>query len=235
MGPSEAEVRFYENALNQQRAITNLRYRIGGRLPSVDPTSRFEIRISQSAWLQMQRHVDRSAWRLGHRVETGGILLGERDESLKIMWVDEFSAPPSDSTLTPTEFICGTNGTAELHAKRERESRGSIRYIGMWHTHPESLPVPSSTDFLAMSALSDKTSGQFAHSLMVIIGTPYHRLALATYAFSQAELRQRRFSRKCEVSFPPSILEDKPNRHRSLLPRVAMKLFRIADSLVSPR
>lgn len=235
IGHSEAEARFYGTSLDQKKAATHLRYRIGGRLPSVDPANAFEIRISQSAWLQMQKHVDHSAWHFGQRVETGGILLGERDETLKIMWVDEFSPPPSDSTLTPTEFICGTRGTAQLHAKRDRESRGSIRYIGMWHTHPESLPVPSSTDLLAMSTLSSETGGQFAHSLMVIIGSPYHRLALATYAFSQAELRQRKFSRRCEVSFPPSILPDGPNPHRSLLPRVALKLLQIADQLFSPR
>jgi integrative and conjugative element protein (TIGR02256 family) len=233
--PSEAEARFYGASLDHRKAVTHLRYRIDGRLPSVDLANEFQIRISQSAWLQMQKHVDRSAWRFGQRVETGGILLGERDETLKIMWVDEFSAPPRDSTLTPTEFICGTRGTAQLHARRDRESRGSIRYIGMWHTHPESLPVPSSTDCIAMSTLSSETGGRFAHSLMVIIGTPYHRLALATYAFSQAELRQRKFSRTCEVSFPPSILQNRPNRRRSLLPRVARKLLQIADHVFSPR
>ena len=183
----------------------------------------------------MQKHVDHSAWRFGQRVETGGIILGERDETLKIMWVDEFSPPPSDSTLTPTEFICGTRGTAQLHAKRDRESCGSIRYIGMWHTHPESLPVPSLTDLLAVSKLHSETGSQFAHSLMVIIGTPYHRLALATYAFSQSELKQRKFSRKCEVSFPPSNLQDDPNRHRALLPRAALKLLQIADNLFLQR
>ena len=208
MQPSEAEARFYGTSLEQRKAMAYLSYRIEGRLRSVDPANAFEIRISQNAWLQMQRHIDRSAWRLGQRVETGGILLGERDDTLKIMWVDEFSPPPRDSTLTPTEFICGTRGTAQLHARRDRKWRGSIRYIGMWHTHPESLPVPSSTDLLAMSTLSKETGGQFAHSLMVIIGTPYHHLSLATYAFSQVELGQRRFSRTCEVSFPPSILQD---------------------------
>ena len=233
--PSEAEARFYGTSLDQRKAVTHLSYRIDGRLLSVDLASEFEVRISQSAWLQMQKHVDRSAWRFGQRVETGGILLGERDETLKIMWVDEFSPPPGDSTLTPTEFICGTRGTAQLHAKRDRESRGSIRYIGMWHTHPESLPVPSSTDLVAMSTLSSETGGQFAHSLMVIIGTPYHRLALATYAFSQAELRQRKVSRTCEVSFPPSILQDRRNRLRSLLPRVARKLLQMANHVFSPR
>jgi integrative and conjugative element protein (TIGR02256 family) len=235
MEPSEAEARFYGTSLDQRKAVTHLSYRIDGRFPSVDPANAFEIRISQSAWLQMQKHVDRSAWRFGQRVETGGILLGERDDTLKIMWVDEFSPPPRDSTLTPTEFICGARGTAQLHARRDRESRGSIRYIGMWHTHPDSLPVPSSTDLVAMSTLSGETTSQFAHSLMVIIGTPYHRLALATYAFSQAELSQRKFSRTCEVSFPPSILQDRPNWNGSLLPRVARKLLQMADHVFSPR
>lgn len=235
MEPSEAEAIFYGTSLDQRKPPALLSYRIGRRLQSVDPANAFEIRISQDAWLQMQKYIDRSAWRFGQRVETGGILFGERDETLKIMWVDEFSPPPRDSTLTPTEFVCGTRGTAELHAKRDRESRGSIRYIGMWHTHPESLPVPSSTDLLAMSTLSSQTGGQFAHSLMVIIGTPYHRLALATYAFSQAELRERKFSRKCEVSFPLSILRNGPNRHRSLFPQIARKLWQIADHLLSPR
>jgi hypothetical protein len=86
-----------------------------------------------------------------------------------------------------------------------------------------------------MSKLSGETGGQFAHSLMVIIGTPYHRLALATYAFSQAELRQRKFYRECEVSFPPSILQEYPSRHRSLPNRVALRLFQTAYSLFSPR
>lgn len=205
---AEAEARFYSLSLDTENTTRQLRYRLEGRLLSNDLTNEFEIRISRAAWLQMQRHVDCSAWQLGRRVETGGILLGERDESLNIMWVDEFSPPPRDSTLTATAFICGTRGTAELHARRNKTSRGSVRYIGMWHTHPDSLPVPSATDIQGMTSLSEQTGGLFAHTLMIIIGTPYQRLALATYAFSQAELRQKRFIRTCAVSFPPSDLRE---------------------------
>ena len=202
-----AEARFYAPLNEGHGTATQLRFPVEGRLCSNDPTSGFEIRISRTAWLQMQDHIGRSAWQLGKRVETGGILLGERDEALKVMWVDEFSRPPADSVLTATEFICGTRGTTELHEKRNISSLGSVRYIGMWHTHPESLPVPSSTDILAMISLADKTGGIFAHSLMIIIGTPYRRLALATYAFSQSELSQKTFRRTCVVTFPPSDLE----------------------------
>jgi len=34
----------------------------------------------------MHAAVDHSAWKHGKRVETGGIVLGEKDEVLKIIW-----------------------------------------------------------------------------------------------------------------------------------------------------
>jgi integrative and conjugative element protein (TIGR02256 family) len=223
--PAAAEARFYAPSMEGYKTAAQLRFAIEGRLCSSDPTSGFEIRIARTAWQQMQVHIDRSAWRLGKRVETGGILLGERDESLRVIWVDEFSGPPADSVLTATEFICGTQGTRELHEKRSRSSLGSIRYVGMWHTHPESLPVPSATDVLAMKSLTSETGGIFAHSLMIIIGTPYHELALATYAFSQSELAQKIIKRTCVVSFPPSRLEVDQRPHWSAVAEAARNLL----------
>jgi integrative and conjugative element protein (TIGR02256 family) len=231
--PSEAEARFYAPAEGSGNAA-QLRIRIDGRIRSDDLTNGFEIRIGRTAWNQMQEHIDRSAWRFGSRVETGGILLGERDESIKVMWVDEFSPPPPDSVHTAAEFLCGTVGTLHLHETRNRFSMGSIRYIGMWHTHPESLPVPSSRDVQAMISLSEETGATYAHSLMIIVGTPYQRLALAVYAFSQAELNQRVFRRTCSVMFPPSDLEitARDNRPlqmrgtRTFLPKLMYRMLR---------
>jgi integrative and conjugative element protein (TIGR02256 family) len=224
--PSEAEVRFYSPSEVDGKTAAEVRLHIEGRVRSDDPTSGFEIRIGRMAWSQMDKHIHRSSSRFGEHVETGGILLGERDESLGIMWVDEFSGPPADSILTPTEFLCGVKGTRELHEMRSGSSLGSIRYIGMWHTHPESLPVPSSTDVRAMAALARETGGMLAHSLMIIVGTPFERLALATYAFSQSELLQRVFRRTCFVTFPPSGLTDGPRSERVHAEGVAIRFLR---------
>lgn len=71
---SETNARFYGTSLDQQEAVTHLRYWIGGRLLSADPANAIDIRTSRSGWLQMQRPVECSAWRFGQRVETGGIL-----------------------------------------------------------------------------------------------------------------------------------------------------------------
>ena len=79
--------------------------------------------------------------------------------------------------------------------------------------------------FLAMIALASETGGLFAHSLMIIIGTPYHELALATYAFSQSELAQKIIQRTCVVSFPPSRLEVDQRPQGSAVSEVARNLL----------
>lgn len=116
------------------------------------------------------------------------------------------TGPPKDSILSETEFVCGVLGTAALHKKRDSESRGSIRYVGMWHTHPDSAPLPSRTDMAAMTSLSRQTGASDAHTMMMIVGTPYQKLCLATYVFSRAEVINNNGFRTCALLFPPSTL-----------------------------
>jgi proteasome lid subunit RPN8/RPN11 len=222
---SEAEARFF-----QYSASPTIRIQIRGRIVSVDPQTSFETRISDVAWDGMQEHVDHSAWKRGKRVETGGIILGEKDEILRVIWVDEMTKPPRDSTMSEAEFICGTEGTAALHAARDAESRGSLRYIGMWHTHPDSAPLPSGKDMRAMAQLSGETATTDAHTLMLIIGTPYRRLCLATYVFSRSEVVRGLLFRTCALSFPPSMLGTLGRRQtlRGKLLAWSRRLFTVA-------
>ena len=205
MHNSEAAVLFCGQPTGSKVDPT-IRLRIAGRISSYDPQTGFEVRISDAAWGNMHAAVDHSAWKHGKRVETGGIVLGEKDEVLKIIWVDEVTGPPKDSILSETEFVCGVLGTAALHKERDSESRGSIRYVGMWHTHPDSAPLPSRTDMAAMTSLSRQTGASDAHTMMMIVGTPYQRLCLATYVFSRAEVINNNGFRTCALLFPPSTL-----------------------------
>jgi integrative and conjugative element protein (TIGR02256 family) len=215
--PSEAEARFFQHS-----ASPTIRIQIRGRIVSVDPQTSFETRISDVAWSGMQE-----------RVETGGIILGEKDEILRVIWVDEMTKPPRDSTMSEAEFICGTEGTAALHAARDAESRGSLRYIGMWHTHPDSAPLPSAKDMRAMAQLSGETATTDAHTLMLIIGTPYPRLCLATYVFSRSEVVRGLLFRTCALSFPPSMLGTLGRRQtlRGKLRTWSHRLFTVAGGI----
>ena len=79
--------------------------------------------------------------------ETGGVLIGVVDIPAKrIQLVDAAPAPP-DSKASATGFERGTSGVQQ-HLKRVFEqTRGQVRYVGEWHSHPPRAPaLPSPTD-----------------------------------------------------------------------------------------
>lgn len=136
-----------------------------------DPQSDYEIRLSSSAWNEMQGWIRTGRRTHGGAAETGGLLFGEYDDIAKVAWVSEVSGPPPDSQASPDGFICGTEGTQVLNEYKAQGSRGSAQYIGMWHTHPESLPLPSITDHIGMAQLLSSIGTPYGKSLMLIVGT----------------------------------------------------------------
>ena len=136
-----------------------------------DPQSNFQIRISHPALSEMQAWARRSARDFGERAETGGVLFGGRDNACQVVWVSEVVGPPPDSESSHDHFICGVHGVAEANEEKQRRTLGSVQYIGMWHTHPTSLPLPSETDFLAMHALVNAEEPSTSKHLLLILGS----------------------------------------------------------------
>src|SRR3989442_10631927 len=110
----------------------------------------------------------RSERKVGEHVETGGLLFGERDDLLRVIWVNEVLGPPSDSKASETAFVCGTQGTAEASVEKSERSRGSLQFVGLWHTHPDSIPLPSGTDFAAARKLLRET-GSHTNAVLFLI------------------------------------------------------------------
>jgi integrative and conjugative element protein (TIGR02256 family) len=130
----------------------------------------YQIRLSPAAKAQMLTWMKKSERTRGKDVETGGILFGQVDDFLKVIWVTAASGPPPDSAASRTGFVCGTRGAAAMNAELVTRTRGAAAFIGMWHTHPGSAPKPSPTDRDAMRQLlrsSDFGGRQF---LMLIVG-----------------------------------------------------------------
>ncbi len=129
-----------------------------------------DFRLAANAWRDMLGWIRTSARERSPEHETGGLLFGELDETSNIAWVTHVSGPPPDSVCSPDRFVCGTHGTAAL-AKDHRElSRGSVRFLGMWHSHPKAAPRPSRTDYQGMRKLLASQEQGDAPSLMVIVG-----------------------------------------------------------------
>jgi len=134
------------------------------------PETGYEIRVSQEARDAMDEAIGISASTSGPTIETGGVLFGERNDFLKIVWVTEASGPPTDSKATASEFVCGIEGVAETHTRKVRETGGTVAFIGMWHTHPGAEPAPSVTDMGTMQRLVSGPDAVARRMLLVIVG-----------------------------------------------------------------
>lgn len=137
---------------------------------TVDVASGFEVRISEAVLSEIRAECRLMARRRGQTVETGGILLGEIDDACGVVWASMASGPPPDSRASALAFVCGIEGVAEIIAHHDRASRGSLRFLGMWHSHPSGQAMPSTTDDEGMRELVVPMSQSPRRALLLIVG-----------------------------------------------------------------
>ncbi|QDV43940.1 thiamine biosynthesis protein ThiF [Stieleria neptunia] len=186
-----------------------------------DPESGFETRIAASAWRSIKSWKADSARRRGADVETGGLLFGELDELLKVVWVTEVSGAPSDSIHSAEEFVCGINGTTQLNDSITDQSRRSVQFVGSWHTHPVSPAIPSGKDLAAMDRLLVQSPVPSERQLLLIIGHASTSMETGAFIFQRKEFeslrRSGQLSRQIAISESPSLRPD-------LLPSIGLSL-----------
>ena len=167
-----------------------------------DPDTDYEVRLTEFAWREVEGWIERSRRLAGPHVETGGLLFGERDDVAKIVWVDEVSGPPPDSQASPEGFVCGIQGVREIAAEKRRRSRGVIQWAGMWHTHPDSVPLPSSTDMEAMARIVEADETPTPRAVMVIVGEAFSQPVVGAFIFDRSDFTKPHagvHTRLCEM------------------------------------
>jgi hypothetical protein len=135
-----------------------------------DSATRFEVRLSAAAAAQLRAGIASARRRLGPEPETGGVLFGERDDAAGLIWIDEATGPPPDSTESPELFLCGTQGVRELDDGKRHRTSGTVGVLGMWHTHPRQSADFSRRDLQGMLELLDASDSPRAQGLIVIVG-----------------------------------------------------------------
>lgn len=130
----------------------------------------YEVRLSQGAWKEMAGEIRRSRRTRGRSIETGGFLFGKRDDTLRIIWVESVAGPPPDSQHSASGFVCGVEGVAQIHGAWKQETRGSVEYVGVWHTHPEDAAIPSISDLSGMARLLTVGDPPPRKALLLIVG-----------------------------------------------------------------
>jgi integrative and conjugative element protein (TIGR02256 family) len=130
----------------------------------------YEVRLAPGAWELIVEEIRASRRKRGKAVETGGILFGKRDDVLRIIWVDFASGPPPDSKHSRMEFLCGIKGVERANENWRERTRGSVEYVGTWHTHPECKPSPSEKDWLGMASILTVGDPPPRKCLLLIVG-----------------------------------------------------------------
>jgi len=112
--------------------------------------------------------------------ETGGILLGVIDIPEKSIHLVGAGAAPPDSKDTSTGFTRGTVGVQEHIDRVCDRTRGQVRYVGEWHSHPPSTAaLPSMTDFVQIDWLATLFDMDTLPALMLIAGDSCTTVILA--------------------------------------------------------
>ncbi len=164
-----------------------------------DPHHAYQVRIAPSALRQIHSWISRNNRVNGRGIETGGLLFGEFSEPARIVWVTEVSGPPPDSASSAEGFVCGIEGTQADNAERKARTKGSVSFIGMWHTHPVSQPIPSSTDLDAMFDVLVAAKINPRHTLMLIVGDLTRIPCIGTYVFTRHDFIVTRRARQAEL------------------------------------
>lgn len=78
--------------------------------------------------------------------EAGGVLLGRLLVAGPHAVVDEVTTPLTGDRRSRFAFWRSRRPHQEVVTRRWFESAGTCLYLGEWHTHPEAMPHPSTTD-----------------------------------------------------------------------------------------
>jgi integrative and conjugative element protein (TIGR02256 family) len=147
--------------------------RLGWRNDTVvqDDRSGYEIRLAAEVLDELRQQCRAVAEREQGDIETGGLLLGEIDDACRVVWVRRALPPPADSVGSSTFFRHGVAGIEQLVARNEEATTAAAaRFVGLWHSHPNTEARPSVVDERAMAGLRIQGGRSPSRALLVIVG-----------------------------------------------------------------
>lgn len=153
-----------------------------------DGLGNYEVRLSHTAHAELRANIETASRTRGRNSETGGLLFGLRDDAAKVLWIDDVSGPPPDSTFAVDGFVCGTEGCQELVARKREETQGELNFVGLWHTHPAGPPHPSDRDLATMLSVIGFGERPLPFACMLIVGRDAGRESLGAYVYSRDDL-----------------------------------------------
>ncbi|MCC6448021.1 MAG: Mov34/MPN/PAD-1 family protein [Chitinophagaceae bacterium] len=152
----------------------------------LDPINGYKIFIPQNILEKIIKEIEKSDKKHNPAQETGGLIFGEWDDLTRSVYINEVSGPPADSKSSRNHFDCGVKGTKELNDKLKARYRGSIYFIGLWHSHPFGSATYSGEDKASMHLVVTKLSPP--KSLLLIVAYDRDNYALGGFVFNKSQI-----------------------------------------------
>lgn len=104
------------------------------------------------------------------KCEAGGILLGRISIDYSEYIIEDISEPSLKDRRFKFGFIRNKSNAQKIINEAFKKSNGTIHYLGEWHTHPESNPIPSIIDKKLIDNIINETKNIVDIIFMIILG-----------------------------------------------------------------
>lgn len=141
--------------------------------------------IVERAVEQMKAFSQRRFW----HSEAGGVLLGRHLLDSDDIVIDEVTTPQDTDRRSRFNFFRSKKHEM-LARERWQEQQRTLAYIGLWHTHPEADPTPSSVDRNDWKQAVSQDTFEGERLFFPIVGTQRIRIWSLTRQGSFDELRE---------------------------------------------
>ncbi len=111
--------------------------------------------------------------------EFGGFLIGHYSNNQTQLNITD-TILPNKYKATPYLFERDTIGI-EDKLKNFYSQNPQKYYVGEWHTHPNNLPIPSSTDIKAINVIANHKDVSIKNPVMLIVGYNKTKIELGFY------------------------------------------------------
>ena len=133
----------------------------------------------------------RQALAKGRRREIGGILMAEQVEAGHFRLVDFTIDEVSGSAAHFVRSVEHHYRSLDRFYDETASDFARFNYLGEWHSHPNHLPIPSSTDIASMQNLVDGERDIPFAMLLIVRKAWWRRLLLSATLFQRGAAPER--------------------------------------------
>ncbi len=105
--------------------------------------------------------------------ESAGLLLGYQNSVTKNITISDYTVPQSNDIRA--RFFCKIKDSYHFLSLRTKAIKQNF-YIGSWHTHPQTIPEPSSLDWCDWNDTLSKDKSGADFFVFIILGTKEFRI-----------------------------------------------------------